>query len=156
VHTPPEHDSVDTLVDEQPRPQSPQLVVEALTDVSQPPKSGAVVTQFLNPATQPVYVHVVPVEHAAPTLVVVSHLFPHPPQSVAVVVEVSQPSTFGLEVEQSAKPPEQPVYEHFVPSHEAPELCVVSHLLPHPPQLSVVVVGVSHPSVSGAVVLQSA
>jgi hypothetical protein len=38
----------------------------------------------------------------------------------------------------------------------APTLVTVSHVTPHAPQLVVVLVAVSQPSVSGGVVLQSA
>jgi hypothetical protein len=40
--------------------------------------------------------------------------------------------------------------------HESPVLCTVSQATPHALQLVVVLVGVSHPSLSGAVLVQSA
>jgi hypothetical protein len=43
-----------------------------------------------------------------------------------------------------------------VPSHVAATLCVVSHAMPQAEQLVMVFVAVSHPSRSGAVVVQSA
>jgi hypothetical protein len=42
------------------------------------------------------------------------------------------------------------------PVHEAPVLCVASHASPHALQFAVVLVDVSHPFVSGAVLSQSA
>jgi hypothetical protein len=71
-------------------------------------------------------------------------------------VNVSQPSASGAVVLQSAQPGAHPEYSHVVPLHAAPVLCVVSHVTPQPLQLVVVFVCVSQPSVSGAVLVQSA
>jgi hypothetical protein len=68
---------------------------------------------------------------------------------------VSQPLVLGAVVEQSAHPTAQPVKWHVVPSQVAPTLCWVSQTRPHAPQLVMLVVHDSHPSVSGAPLLQS-
>jgi hypothetical protein len=48
------------------------------------------------------------------------------------------------------------VYEQVVPLQLAAEALVSVHALPQPPQLAVVLVGVSHPSVSAPAFTQSA
>ena len=48
--------------------------------------------------------HVFPPGQVAFWLLTVSHLLPHDPQFAAVVSDVSQPSAFGQEGSQSAKP----------------------------------------------------
>jgi hypothetical protein len=78
---------------------------------------------------------------------------PQAPQFDAVVSGVSHPSTSGAIGLQSAKPGEQPVYAQVTPppsagSQLAPRLFVVSHSLPHPPQLAVDVSDDSQPFVS--------
>jgi hypothetical protein len=92
----------------------------------------------------------------APVLVLVSQTFPHPPQFVTVLVCVSQPFTSVPVMSQLPQPDWQPVYVQLVPLQPVPTLCVVSHAFPHPPQLVIVLVGVSQPAVSGAVVMQFA
>jgi hypothetical protein len=93
--------------------------------------------------------------HVTLEAVVVLHALPHPAQFDVVFVGVSQPFVSGAVLSQSAKNPTHPVYEHFVPSHVAPLLCVVSQTLPHPPHDDVDDDDDSHPSVSGGAVLQS-
>ena len=66
-----------------------------------------------------------------------------------VLVGVSHPFVFGAVVMQSAHAPVH-AYAHVAPLQLAVP-CVWSHALPHPPQLVIVVVAVSHPFVSGAV-----
>lgn len=136
------------------RPQPLQLVTVFVL-VSQPSMSGAVLTQSAYPELQLVYVHD-PLAQAAPSLWSVSHASPHALQLVTVSTEVSQPSMSGAVVVQSAQPAAQPEYLHVVPLHEAPVLCAVSQASPHALQFEVVSIGVSHPSESGAVVVQSA
>src|SRR4051812_13770125 len=98
----------------------------------------------------------VPVQ-LAPTLLVVSHLLLQPAQFVIVVSAVSQPLVFGAVLLQSPKPGAQPEYEHVVaPRQTGPTLLLVSQATPHAPQLVVVLIGVSQPSRSGAVLSQSA
>jgi hypothetical protein len=87
-------------------PQAPQFV--ALVEVSQPSRSGAVVLQSANPALQPVYWHVVPLQ-LAPVLWVVSQASPQAVQLAAVSVGVSQPFVSGLVLSQSAHPVSQAV-----------------------------------------------
>jgi hypothetical protein len=67
----------------------------------------------------------------------------------------SQPPVFGAVVLQLEYPAEH-VYEHAVPEQVAPVLFSVLQAAPHPPQLAVVVVGVSHPLAFGAPASQSA
>jgi hypothetical protein len=74
------------------------------TMVSHPSVSGGVALQSAKPELQPVYVQVVPSLHVAPWLVLSSHALPHAPQFAAVDSDVSQPSTSGAEVSQSAQP----------------------------------------------------
>lgn len=134
----------------------PHVAVDE-SDDSQPFVSPAVVSQLAKPGAQPPYVQFVPV-HVAPVLVLVSHERPQTPQFVAVVVGVSQPFVSGGVVLQLAKPIAQPVYLQVVPpsvSQAAPTLCVVSHVPPHAAHAAAIV-GFSHPSMSGGVVLQSA
>jgi hypothetical protein len=88
-------------------------------------------------------------------LCTVSHALPHAPQSVVVVVDVSQPSVFGGPALQSAKLGLQLEYLQVVPSQLGPFEWSVSHLLPHPAQFVIVFVGVSQPSRSAPVVTQS-
>jgi hypothetical protein len=130
----------------------PQLRV-LLRSVSQPFAFGTVVLQSAHPVLQPVYVHVVPL-HVPPSLCCVSQELPQPPQ--APLIGVSQPFVSGAFVSQLANPILQLVYVHFVPSHAAPLLFVVSHALPQPPQFVIVLTGLLHPSVSGGVVSQLA
>jgi hypothetical protein len=94
--------------------------------------------------------------HVGAALCAVSHVALHAPQLAAVFVGVSQPLVSGAAASQFAKPVSHPVYWHVVPVHEAPWLCFVSHAAPQALQSVVVVVFVSQPLVSGAVVLQSA
>jgi hypothetical protein len=89
-------------------------------------------------------------------LCVVSHVALQALQLAAVFVGVSQPLVSGAAASQFAKPVSQAVYWQVVPVHEAPWLCFVSQAAPQALQFAVVVVCVSHPLVSGAVVLQSA
>jgi hypothetical protein len=93
-----------------------------------------------------------PATHEAPVLWAVSHATPQAPQLVIVLSGVSQPPVFGGVVTQSAHPGTHE-YAHVVPLHVA-DPCVVSHTLLHPPQLDIELSDVSHPSASGAVVLQ--
>jgi hypothetical protein len=80
---------------------------------------------------------------------------PHPPQLVIDERELSHPSVSGGVLLQSVHPAAQAVYVHVPPEQASPRLCVVSQEVPH--TLHVVpVVCVSHPLVSGAVVMQSA
>lgn len=121
---------------------------------SQPSVSGAV------PALQSVspelhwYVHLVPLQLAAPVFVVQTLL--HPPQVAVDDSDDSQPFVFGAVLEQSAKPAAHPVYWQLPPEQLAPLLVFVSHARPHAPQLVAVVTCVSQPFVSGGVVLQLA
>jgi hypothetical protein len=103
---------------------------------------------------QPAYVQPVPLQ-PVPVLCSVSHTVPHAPQLPGEVRLLSQPSVSGGDLLQSAQPSTQPVYEQLVPPQVPPKLCVVSHATPHAPQPAAAT-GVSHPSVSGAVVSQSA
>jgi hypothetical protein len=135
-------------------PQAVQLEV-VVVGVSQPFVSGGAVLQSAQPVSHPLYVHVVP-EHEAPSLCVVSHVWPQAPQLVDPLVAVSQPSRSGGVVLQSAQPAWHPVYEHVAPLHDAPTLWALSHASLQPVQLAVVSVGVSQPFVSGAVLSQSA
>jgi hypothetical protein len=135
-------------------PQAPHVVVEPV-NVSHPSASGAVVLQSAQPVAQPEYSHVVPLQ-VAPVLCIVSHEAPQALQLVVVLVAVSQPSVSGAVFVQSAHPGEHPVYAHVVPLQLAPPLCSVSHAAPHALQLVGVFVFVSQPSVSGAVLVQSA
>jgi serine/threonine-protein kinase len=89
-------------------------------------------------------------------LCVVLHAAPQAPQLLVVFVGVSQPSLSGAVLVQSAHPAAHAAYTHVVPLQLAPELWVASHAMPHALQFVVVSVGVSHPSVSGAVLVQSA
>ena len=111
--------------------------------------------QLAKPGLQPVYSHEVPL-HVAPTLCIESHALPQPAQLVVVLVGVEQPAVLGGVGLQSAKPGSQPVYEHVELVQLAPTLCMVSHVSPHAPQFMAPPVAVSHPSRSGAAVLQSA
>jgi hypothetical protein len=67
----------------------------------------------------------------------------------------SQPSTSGAVATLQSDRPVLHVYEHVVPLHLAEPVAVL-HALLHPPQLDVDVSEVSHPLVSGAVVVQLA
>jgi len=140
-------------------PQAPQFDAVVETCVSQPSVSGGAVLQSAHPDAQPVYVHVVPLQ-PAPRLwpEPVSHALPHPPQLVVVERLVSQPLVSGALLSQSAHPDAQPVYVHAVPLQPAPRLWPepVSHAFPHALQFDVDDRNVSHPFVSGAVLLQSA
>jgi hypothetical protein len=135
-------------------PQPLQLVV-VLVAVSQPFVFGGVWLQSAYPDWHAVYSQS-PLTHDAPRLCTVSHVCPHAPHVVVEPVNVSQPSASGAVVLQSAHPVAQPEYSHVVPLHVAPVLCVVSHEAPQALQLIAVLVGVSHPSRSGAVLVQSA
>jgi hypothetical protein len=154
VQVDPEHAAPALWVVSHASPHAPQLVI-VFVGVSQPLVSGAVVLQSAQPAEHPVYLHVVP-SHVAPVLWVVSQVRPHALQFDVVSVCVSQPSESGAVLVQSAQPGLQPVYLQVVPSQVAPTLCVVSHVTPHALQLLIVFVLVSQPSVSGAVLVQSA
>jgi hypothetical protein len=139
------------------RPQAPQSVAVE-SDVSQPFVSGGVVLQSANPGLQLEYLQVgLPVvSHVAPTLLVVSHDVPHALHEADATI-VSQPFVSGGVVSQSANPASQPVYVQVTPSLQlAPRLLVVSHALPHAPQLAAVDSDVSQPSVSGPEGSQSA
>ena len=94
--------------------------------------------------------------HESPLLCVVSQAAPHAVQFDVVVIGVEQPPVFGGVGLQSAKPGSH-VYSHVVPVHDGASCCsrVVSHDSPHAPQFDVVPTNVSHPSRSGAAVLQS-
>jgi hypothetical protein len=150
-HVVPSHVAPLLLVASHTLPQAPQFSV-VFVWVSQPFVSGTAVLQLANPALQLPYEHVVPLQ-VAPLLLVVSHAFPQPPQSVVVLVGVSQPLTFGALVTQSANPPAH-VYEHVVPLQVAVP-CAVSQTFPHPPQLDVELRAVSQPLVFGTVLMQS-
>jgi hypothetical protein len=154
AHVVPLHVGPTLWVVSQTLPQPPHVVVLARL-VSQPLVSGDVVVQLANPGSQPLYWHVVPLQ-LAPVLCIVSQALPQPAQSVVVFVGVEQPAVFGGVGLQSAKPGSQPVYEQVELVQDAPMLCVVSHVSPHAPQFIAPPVGVSQPSRSGAVVLQSA
>jgi hypothetical protein len=88
------------------------------------------------------------------TLVV--HTLPHAPHWSTVLTCVSQPSRSGAALLQSAHPAAQPLYEHVVPLQLAPLLWTVSQALPQPAQFDTDVSGLSQPSESGDVLLQSA
>jgi hypothetical protein len=135
-------------------PQPLQLVVVSV-GVSHPLVFGGDWLQSAYPAWHPVYSQS-PLTHDAPRLWTVSHVCPHAPQVVVLPVKVSQPSASGAAVLQSAQPVAHPEYSHVVPLHVAPVLCVVSQVAPQALQLIVVLVAVSQPSVSGAVLVQSA
>jgi hypothetical protein len=99
-----------------------------------------------------VYWQVLPSGQLGLWLCVVSQATPQPPQLVAVLVFVSQPSVFGAEGLQSAKPGMHPVYWHMgAPpgpvTHDAPMLLAVSQTRPHAPHDDVDVIDVSHPFV---------
>jgi hypothetical protein len=100
------------------------------------------------------YVHVEPVQLAAPVFVL--HALLHPPHVAVDESDDSQPFVLGAVVTQSAYPPAQPVYWQLPPLQLAPLLVLVSHARPHAPQFVAVVTCVSQPLVSGGVVLQSA
>jgi hypothetical protein len=100
------------------------------------------------------YAHVVPLQLAAPVLVL--QALPHPPHVAVDESEDSHPFVLGAAFEQSAKPFAQPVYVQLPPEQPAPVLVFVSHERPHTPQLEAVVTCVSQPFVSGGVVLQLA
>jgi hypothetical protein len=134
-------------------PHAPQLL--ALVGVSQPSRSGAALLQSAYPGAQPAYLHVVPSQEA-PVLWVVSHCRLHPVQLLGVSVGVSQPFVSGAVLSQSAQPVAHPAYVQLSPTQLSPVLWSVSHAFPQPAQFEVVVVGVSQPSVFGAVLLQSA
>lgn len=124
---------------------------------SQPSSAVGVVgnRQLAKPAAQ-VDVQVPGEEQASVAVWVVEHARPHAPQfDVEALVSVSQPSRSGAVVVQSRKLPVQPLYVHAEPVQPDGVLCVVSHAAPHAPQFDVVFNGVSHPSMSGAVVTQS-
>ena len=135
-------------------PQPPQFVT-VLVGVSQPSVSGEVVLQSAKPVLQLVYVHFDPPLHAAPLLFVVSHALPQPPHELASK-GVSQPSSAsgaagvvqlakpGLHVEAQTPPEPQTSVATLVPAQARPQA----------PQSVVVSIFVSHPFVSGAVVLQ--
>jgi hypothetical protein len=150
-HVVPLHDGVPRVVSHT-FPQPPQLVVR-LSDVSHPLVFGAALLQSSHPGLH-VYEHVVPLHEGVPRAV--SHALPQPPQLVVVVVGVSQPTRFGAGVVVQSAHPELQVYEHVVPLHVAVPCPDGLHALPQPPQLVVVLVGVSQPPVLGAVVTQSA
>jgi hypothetical protein len=86
----------------------------------------------------------------------VSQDCPHAPQVVVDPMNVSQPLVSGALVLQSAYPEAQPAYVQVVPLQDGISLWDVSQTLPQPAQLSTVLVGVSQPLRSGAVVVQSA
>jgi hypothetical protein len=86
----------------------------------------------------------------------VLHATPQPPQSVVVVVGVSQPLVSGAVALQFANPALHDVYEHAPEPHEAPLLLVVSHTLPQPPQARMLPVAVSQPFVSAPLMSQFA
>ncbi len=113
--------------------------------------------QFAKPVLQLEYLQVPEVvSQVGALLLVVSQDVPHA-LHVLDAAMVSQPFVSGGVVSQSANPGLQPVYVQVTPSlHVAPRLLVVSHALPHAPQLAAVDSEVSHPSVSGAEGLQSA
>jgi hypothetical protein len=87
--------------------------------------------------------------------VLVSHFTLHAPQVSVDVREVSQPSVSGAVVRQSAQPVAQ-LYVHVVPVQPTAVALVVLHCFPQAEQLVVDDSEVSQPSVSGAVVSQSA
>jgi hypothetical protein len=153
LQTPALHDAPTLCVESHASPHPPQFD-GVVIDVSHPSVSRPDVLQSLYPDAQLVYVHL-PLEHPAPVLVVVSHFTPHAVQFVIVLSGVSHPFALLPDVSQSPKPETHPVYTHFPPTHAAPRLVAVSHLTPHPPQLSTVLSSDSHPSVSGGVLLQS-
>ena len=146
VQVVPVHDAPLLLVVSHARPQPLQSVM-VFVDVSQPLKSLPPGSQFAKPVLQPVYVHLVPPLHIAPRLFATSQLVLHEPHTAPA--GVSQPFAFVPLVSQSKKPGLHPVYVHFVPSHPAPRLFVVSHADAQAPQLVSVSSLVSQPS-SGA------
>jgi hypothetical protein len=80
----------------------------------------------------------------------------HAPHCATVLTCVSQPSRSGAVLMQSAQPAAQPPYVHVVPLQPVPLLRVVSQTLPQPAQLDTDDNELSQPSMSGAVLLQSA
>jgi hypothetical protein len=78
--------------------------------VSQPLVFGGVVLQSFQPAAQPLYLQVAPLEvsQTAPVLCEVSQDWPQA-LHVAAATDFSQPSRSGAVVSQSAKPLLQPV-----------------------------------------------
>jgi hypothetical protein len=125
---------------------------------SQPSVSGAVAAlQSTRPALQ-VYEHVVPSHLAAP--VIVLHAWWQPPQLEVDDCDDSQPSKLPFGWAQSSHPGWQPPYVHDElvdePVQLAAVLCKVSQAFPQAPQFAAVESDVSHPLVSGGVVLQLA
>lgn len=96
------HVALDAFVVSQVLPQPPQFSV-VVVDVSHPLVSGAVALQFAKPGLHEEYAHVVPLQ-VGPTLFVVSHTLPQPPQLVTDDVEVSQPLVFAPDLSQSRNP----------------------------------------------------
>lgn len=79
---------------------------------------------------------------------VVSHRLAQLPQLFTLVVRLSQPLVLGGVVSQSSRPAPQ-AYEHLLPSHEGVPV-VESHLVPHEPHVSTLVLLLSQPSLLGA------
>jgi hypothetical protein len=123
--------------------------------VSHPLVSGGVVSQSDQPGAHAVYVQVVPV-HWAPALCAVSHVAWQAPQLAIEVSDVSQPLVLGAELLQSAQPGAHPTYVHVPLLHPGPVLCNVSQTVVQFPHVLGDDRELSHPSVSGAFVLQLA
>jgi hypothetical protein len=121
---------------------------------SHPSVSGALLALQSSRPELHWYVHVDPVQLAAPVLVL--HALLHPPHDAVDERDDSHPFVLGAALTQSANPFAQPVYAQLPPLQLAPLLWLVSHDFPQPPQFCAVVVCVSQPLVSGGVVLQLA
>src|SRR5207245_1594550 len=95
-----------------------------------------------------------PIVHAGAPPGTAAHALPQPPQLATVVTSVSQPLPGGIAL-QSAN---QAAHTNWqTPAAQVAEAALTApHAIPQPPQFLTVVVEVSHPSVLGAVTMQSA
>src|SRR5207245_2952164 len=132
-------------------PQPPQFAAPLATSVSQPSVS-LLLLQSAEPGLQaPLQT---PAAHVGLATLLVEHAWPQPPQLILSAARaVSQPSVSLLPL-QSAKPAAQaPVQAPPVQATEA--MWLFEQANPRPPQLAVVVVAISQPSLS-LLLLQSA
>jgi hypothetical protein len=127
------------LVHTPPQTSWPDAQVEASVPASPPPASAC-------PASVPPPSEPPPAPESVPPSTTLEH----------VEAFVSHPSVLGGVVLQSDHPGAHAEYVQVVPVHCAPALCRVSHTFWQPPQWVIDVVDVSHPLVSGGLVLQFA
>jgi hypothetical protein len=121
-------------------PQAPQLV-SVFVRVSQP--FDVTPSQLPNPGRHSTSVQM-PAEHEATAFANVQ-VTPHAPQFVSVRMDVSQPSVVIML--QSSKPAAQVVTRHM-PLEQSPVPLEGAHTVPHEPQSTLVVSGVSQPLIA--------